>query len=148
MVHLYSSSYIVHLHSSLAQYSTHKADTTKNCEQFYFRLFSQVQKLHSYTCTLIKAPPPLRPPCLQSGPPKAVVNWLQKFTQLHLFLLFLAYCCVRFLTLINNSSIFQRTNLKNLCPVRFCCFGGFIGVSGCKVTKSKPHIQNNLVKKP
>ena len=40
---------------------------------------------------------------------KAVVNWFQKFTRLHLFLLFLAYCCVRFLTLINNSSIFQRT---------------------------------------
>ena len=50
------------------------ADTAKVCESFYFRFLSKVQKLHSYTCTLIKAPPPMRPPYLQSGPPKAVVN--------------------------------------------------------------------------
>ena len=64
-----------------------------------------------------------------------------------LFLLFLAICRIRFLTLINNFSIFQRANPKNLRPVRFCCFGGFIGFSECKVIKSKPHIQIFCVKK-
>ena len=44
------------LHSSIAQFIHTHADTTKTCESFYFRLLSQVQKLHSYKCTLIKAP--------------------------------------------------------------------------------------------
>ena len=85
------------------------ADTAKVCESFYFRFLSMVQKLHSSVCRwLIKAPPPMRPPYLESGPLKRC-QLVAKFTRLHLFLLFLAYCCVHFLTLINNSSIFQRT---------------------------------------
>ena len=102
--------YTVHPHT--------KRIPLKPVNSFLFVFFSKVQKLHSYTCTLIKAPPPMRPPYLQSGPPKAVVNWFQKFTRLHLFLLFLAICRIRFLTFINNSPIFQRTIHGNVYAVQ------------------------------
>ena len=50
----------------------------------------------------------MRPPYLQGGPLKRLLI-VAKFTQLRLFLSFLAICCIRFLTLINNLvAIFQR----------------------------------------
>ena len=49
------------------------ADTAKVCESFYFRFLSKVQKLHSCKNTLIKAPPPMRPPYLQGGPLKRLL---------------------------------------------------------------------------
>ena len=78
------------------------ADTAKVCESFYFRFLSKVQKLHSSVKRwLIKAPPPMRLLFKNNKPLKRLLI-VAKFTRLHLFLLFLAICRIRFLTLINN----------------------------------------------
>lgn len=112
--------------------------------------FSQVQKLHSYTCTLIKAPPPMRPPCKQTRPlQRSLIGCKVHATRL--FLSFLADCYIHFLTLINNLvAISQRAKTARK-PEHLHLFVSVVSelhrFSECKVIKYKPHTQIFYVKK-
>ena len=101
---------MVHIHRS----STHMADATKNCELFYFRSLSQVHKLLSSVATGLKkhlrqCVCPVNRTARASG-----VNWLQSSRGGVSFCCFSLVCLVRFLTLVNNLPIFQRTNGRSL----------------------------------
>ena len=101
VVHLYSSFYIVHPHTR----GYHK---NLWIVLFSFALAGAKTPLQRFPLAY-KSTAANASTLFTERTAKAVVNWLQKFTRLHLFLLFLAICRIRFLTFINNSPIYQRT---------------------------------------